>query len=86
MRKFDSFHWYIKIIMNRCSNMNPNGTTDVKLLLLLLLECFTPALADGLSLESEWLQVSSGLQDSSQYSDRPQQCYSLYGLGSSFDF
>ena len=30
-------------------------------------ELFKPALADGLSLESEWQQVSSGLQDFSPY-------------------
>ena len=29
------------------------------------LELFTSALADGFSLESEWQQVSSSLQDSS---------------------
>ena len=34
------------------------------------LEFFTSALADGLSLEFEWQQVSSSLQDSSHYSDR----------------
>ena len=34
------------------------------------LEFFISALADGLSLESEWQQVSSSLQDSSQYSGR----------------
>ena len=34
------------------------------------LEFFTSALADGLSLEFEWQQVTSSLQDSSQYSDR----------------
>ena len=33
-------------------------------------EFFTPALADGFSLESEWQQVSSSLQNSSQYSVR----------------
>ena len=33
-------------------------------------EFFTSALADGLSLEFEWQQVSSSLQDSSQYSGR----------------
>ena len=43
-------------------------------------------LADSLLQESEWKQVFTGLQDSSQYSDRCQQCYSLYGLGSSSDF
>ena len=35
-------------------------------------EFFTSALADGLSLEIEWQQVSSSLQDSSQYSGRLQ--------------
>ena len=61
----------------------------MKLLLLLLLllllfvlfwEFLTPALADGLSLEFELQQVSSSLQDSSQYSGRSQQCISLDGL------
>ena len=33
-------------------------------------EFFTSALADGLSLEFEWQQVFSSLQDSSQYSGR----------------
>ena len=45
------------------------------LLLLLLftpLEFFTSMLADGFSLEFEWQQVSSSLQDSSQYSFRSQ--------------
>ena len=32
------------------------------------LEFFTSILADGFSLEFEWQQVSSSLQDSSQYS------------------
>ena len=36
------------------------------------LEFSTSALADGLLLEFEWQQVSSSLQDSSQYSDRSQ--------------
>ena len=36
------------------------------------LELFTSVLADGLSLEIEWQQVSSSLQDSSQYSGRLQ--------------
>ena len=33
---------------------------------------FTSVLADGFSLEFEWQQVSSSLQDSSQYSGRSQ--------------
>ena len=46
---------------------------SILLLLLLLspLKFFTSASADGLSLEFEWPQVSSSLQDSSQYSGRP---------------
>ena len=44
-------------------------------------EFITPALADGYCpLETEWQQVSSSLQDSSQYSSRSQQCCSLNGL------
>ena len=46
-------------------------------------EFFTPELADGLSLESEWQQVSSGLQGVAQYSSKSQQCCSLDGLDSS---
>ena len=37
-----------------------------------LLEFFISALVDGLSLEFEWQQVSSSLQDSSKYSGRSQ--------------
>ena len=43
-------------------------------------------LADGLSQKSEWLQVSLGLQDSSQYSGRSHQCCYLDGFDSFFDF
>ena len=39
-------------------------------IILLLCEFFTAALVDGFSLEFEWQQVSSGIQDSSQYSGR----------------
>ena len=39
---------------------------------ILLDEFFISALDDGLSLEFEWQQVSSSLQDSSQYSGRSQ--------------
>ena len=54
---------------------NPIGIKILWELLLLLftpLEFFTPTLADGLSLETEWQQASSSLQDSSQYSSRSQ--------------
>ena len=50
------------------------------------LRLFTTALADGISLESEWEQVSPGLQDSSQYASQSQQCYGLNGLDSPSDF
>ena len=42
------------------------------LLLFTPLEFFTSVLADGFSLEFEWQQVSSSLQDSSLYSGRSQ--------------
>ena len=50
------------------------------------LEFFTSALADGFSLEFEWKQVSSSLQDSSQYSGRFQLCCRLDGLHPSTNF
>ena len=53
---------------------------------VLIWEFFTPALADSFPLESEWQQVSSNFQDSSLYSGRSQQCYSLCGLHSSSYF
>ena len=39
--------------------------TIIIIIIVYSLEFFTPALADGLSLEFEWQQVSSSLQDSS---------------------
>ena len=50
------------------------------LLHIALCEFFIPALVDGLSLNFEWQQVSSVLQDSSQYPGRPQQCCHLDSL------
>ena len=48
-------------------------------------EFFISVLADGLSLEFEWEQVSSNLQESSQYSSRSQQCCCLdYRCSSSY--
>ena len=41
------------------------------------LQFFTSVLTDGFSLEFEWQQVSSSLQDLSLYSGRPQQCCRL---------
>ena len=42
------------------------------IIIIFSLEFFISALADGLSLEFEWQQVSSSHQDSSQYSGRSQ--------------
>ena len=43
---------------------------------------FTPAFADGFSLELEWQQFSSILQDLSRFSGRSQQYCSLGGINS----
>ena len=43
------------------------------LLLSLLFEFSISALASGVSQESKWQQISSGLQDSSEYSYRSEQ-------------
>ena len=40
---------------------------ELFIIILLFWEFFTPALADSFSREYDWQQVSSGLQDSSQY-------------------
>ena len=42
------------------------------IIIIIVISCefFTPALADGFPLDSEWQQVSSSLQNFSQYSDR----------------
>ena len=57
----------------------------VKLLLFTPLEFFTSVFADVFSLEFEWYQVSSSLQDSSQKSGRSQQCCHLDSLYPSAD-
>ena len=51
------------------------GFTIIIIIIIIIihsLELFTSALANGFSLESEWQQVSSCLQDFSQYSGRSQ--------------
>ena len=50
------------------------------IIIIYSLDFFISVLADGLLLETEWQQVSSSLQDSSQYSGRLQYCCSLDGL------
>ena len=53
---------------------------------LIPLELFTSVLADGFSLEFGWQEVSSSLQDSSQYSGHPQQCCRLDSFQPSANF
>ena len=52
----------------------PNTPIIIIIIIIIqfLLKFFTSALADGLSLSCKWQQVSSSLQDSSQYSGRSQ--------------
>ena len=54
--------------------------------LIYSLRVSTSVLADSFSLEFEWQQVSSSLQDSSQYSGRSQQCCHLDSLYPSANF
>ena len=56
------------------------------IIIIYSLEIFTSANTDGLSLEFEWQQVSSSLQDSSQYFFRSQQYCSFDGFHSSSNF
>ena len=54
------------------SDFSPIIIIIIIIIIIYSLEFFTSALADGLSLEFECQQVSSSLQDSSQYSGRSQ--------------
>ena len=56
------------------------------IIIIYSLRVFASVSADCFSLEFEWQQVSSSIQDSSQYSDCSQQCCSLDGLHSSSYF
>ena len=47
-----------------------NRSTFLHFIILIFWEFFTLVLADGFSLEFEWQQVFSSLQDSSQYYSR----------------
>ena len=75
-------------ISGNTSAMNYGVTrTDLRsIIIIIICEFFTPALAGGLSLESERQQITSGLLDSSRYSDRSYQCCKLNGLDSSSHF
>ena len=63
--------WLVLMALS-CAAIRWDSVSLLRLLLLsllyTLLEFFTSALADGFSLEFEWQQVSSSLQDSSQSS------------------
>ena len=50
----------------------PPPPTTIILLVFTPLQFFTSVVADDFSLGFEWPQVSSSLQDSTQYSDRSQ--------------
>ena len=62
--------------MNNNNNNNNNNNDNY----YYPYEFFTSVLTDGFSLEFEWQQVSTSLQDSSQDSGRSKQFPSLPGL------
>ena len=49
-------------------NFHPTSPRIIIIIIIIPYEFFNPAVADGLSLESEWQQAPSSLPDSSQYS------------------
>ena len=55
-------------LITTASKSNDNETKKMKKIIIGLNNFFSLVLADGLLLECEWQQVSSSLQDSSQYS------------------
>ena len=69
-----------------CHKTVPKIIIIIIIIIIIPSTFFTPALADGLSLESEEQQVSSSLQDSSWYSVRFKQRCNLDGLHSFSDF
>ena len=77
--------------LKRCGNNNKDEDIVRKpfmipiIIFFTLSEFFTPVLTDSFSLKSEWQQITSGLQDPSQYSSRCQQYSGLSGLNSSSD-
>ena len=71
------FKYLFTFLLSLIFTLQSAGTALLLLSLFTPLEFFTSALADSLSLEFVWQQVSSSLQDSSQYSGRSQQCCSL---------
>ena len=70
---FFSWHiFFLSISSLGCKSLMHRHEFSCSLIIIHSLELFISALADGFSLESEWQQVSSSLQDSSQYSGRSQ--------------
>ena len=58
--------------LSEADNVRKAKQLNKKIIIIIIVcEFFIPALADGLSLESEWQQVTSSLRDSSQYSSWP---------------
>ena len=66
-----SFGWS-PLVRQPPSPLDPLVIIIIIIIIIYSLEFSTLALADGFSLEFEWQQVSSSLQDSSQYSGRSQ--------------
>ena len=60
------------LFFTRMWTSTPDKKLEYIIIIVYSLEFFTSVLADGLSLEFERQQVSSSLQDSSQYSSRSQ--------------
>ena len=60
----------------------------VIIIIIIIIPCalVTSPISSGPTPESDWQQISSGLQDSSEYSGWSQQWYSLNGFHSSSDF
>ena len=54
------------LIITRSDRQADNIIIIIIIIIITILEVFTSVLADGFSLEFDWQQVSSSLQDSSQ--------------------
>ena len=82
---FDRF-WFVRVTFFRMAKFYSLALISRGSLTFSNIFFFTPAITEGLSLEYKRQQVSSGLQDSPQYSGWSQQCCNLIGLDSSSDF
>ena len=64
---FTFFQFYSVV----CWDSKVDNLTDfiiIIIIIIIIIPCKFPALSEGLSLGSEWLEISSNIQDSSQYS------------------